>query len=109
MIQGSRTISRPATSVARQLIAEIVGDFQIDAVERVSLRGLLGNLLLGRELRRPPRWLRRRSAGARFRHLPDVVDRNAEPFETLDHAWRGRRSCNRNAFQRAGAVSLLFE
>ena len=35
MIQGPRTISRPGgPAVARQLITEIIGDFQIDAVER---------------------------------------------------------------------------
>ena len=76
-------------AVARHLVAELVGDFQVDAVERMPLRGLSGDLLPRRELRRPPRWLRRRPAGAGFRHPPDVVYRNAKPFKPFDHAWRG--------------------
>jgi hypothetical protein len=33
-------------AVARLLVTELVGDFQVDAVQRVPLRGLFGDLLL---------------------------------------------------------------
>jgi hypothetical protein len=38
-----------------------------------------------------------------------MVYRNAEPLKTFYHAWCGRRSCDSDAFQRAGAASPLFQ
>src|SRR5439155_17100255 len=93
--ENPRTAHHETTAglaVARHLVALLIGNLHIDAIDRPSLTGLAAELRLRRKHADIARRLRRRSAGACLCHAPDVVHRNTEALKPFDQAGRRRRT-----------------